>query len=45
LPERVKLSLIYAGNGTLWTDLEKASTVAPLELLRRTSSGTESLKK
>lgn len=44
LPERVKLSLIYAGNGTLWTDLEKAS-VAPMELLRRTSSGTESLKK
>lgn len=44
LPERVKLSLIYAGNGTLWTDLEKAS-VAPMELLRRTSSGTDSFKK
>jgi hypothetical protein len=44
LPERVKLSLIYAGNGTLWTDLEKAS-VAPMELLRRTSSGTESPRK
>lgn len=44
LPENVKLSLIYAGNGTLWTDLEKAS-VAPMELLRRTSSGTEPLKK
>lgn len=45
LPERVKLSLIYAGNGTLWTDLEKASAVAPMELLRRTGSGTDSLKK
>jgi len=45
LPERVKLSLIYAGNGTLWTDLEKASTVAPMELLRRTSSGTDGVKK
>ena len=44
LPERVKLSLIYAGNGTLWTDLEKAS-VAPMELLRRTSSDKDSLKK
>ena len=44
LPDRVKLSLIYAGNGTLWTDLEKAS-VAPMELLRRTSSDKDSLKK
>jgi hypothetical protein len=45
LPERVKLSLIYAGNGTLWTDLEKATTVAPLELLRRTGPAAESSKK
>lgn len=44
LPERVKLSLIYAGNGTLWTDLDKAS-VAPMELLRRTSPGSDALKK
>lgn len=35
LPERVKLSLIYAGNGTLWTDLEKAGAAAPLELLKQ----------
>jgi hypothetical protein len=35
LPERVKLSLIYAGSGTLWTDLEKAASVAPLELLKQ----------
>lgn len=44
LPPHVKLSLIYAGNGTLWTDLEKAS-VAPMELLRRTGSDKDSLKK
>jgi SPFH domain/Band 7 family protein len=34
LPEQVKLTLIYAGSGTLWTDLQKAADVAPLELLR-----------
>jgi hypothetical protein len=35
LPDSVKLSLIYAGNGTLWTDLEKATSLAPLELLKQ----------
>jgi predicted RNase H-related nuclease YkuK (DUF458 family) len=32
LPEQVKLSLIYAGAGTLWTDLDKAAKIAPLGL-------------
>jgi len=32
LPEQVKLVLIYAGAGTLWTDLDKAAKVAPLGL-------------
>lgn len=36
LPNRIKLSLIYAGSGTLWTDLDKAANVAPLELLKQT---------
>ncbi len=35
LPERIRLSLIYAGSGTLWTDLDKASQLAPLELLKQ----------
>ena len=35
LPDKIQLSLIYAGPGTLWTDLEKATTVAPLELLKQ----------
>ncbi len=30
LPEQVRLSLIYAGAGTLWTDLQKAAQIAPL---------------
>ena len=34
LPERVKLLLIYAGTGTLWTDLEKAMKIAPLGVLQ-----------
>ena len=34
LPEQVKLLLIYAGTGTLWTDLEKAAKVAPLGVLK-----------
>src|SRR5262249_13131220 len=35
LPERIRLSLIYAGPGTLWTDLDKAANVAPLEMLKQ----------
>jgi hypothetical protein len=35
LPEKIRLSLIYAGAGTLWTDLEKAAQVAPMELLKQ----------
>jgi hypothetical protein len=34
LPPKLRLSLIYAGPGTLWTDLEKAGDVAPLGLMR-----------
>jgi SPFH domain/Band 7 family protein len=30
LPDQMKLSLIYAGAGTLWTDLDKATKIAPL---------------
>ncbi|HLP78316.1 MAG TPA: hypothetical protein VK327_15530, partial [Candidatus Paceibacterota bacterium] len=36
LPEKIRLSLIYAGAGTLWTDLEKAGQAVPLELLKQT---------
>jgi hypothetical protein len=35
LPEQMQLSLIYAGPGTLWTDLEKAMEVGPLGALKR----------
>jgi len=35
LPDKIQLSLIYAGPGTLWTDLEKAGQIAPLEILRQ----------
>jgi hypothetical protein len=35
LSDNIRLSLIYAGAGTLWTDLEKAAQVAPLELLKQ----------
>jgi hypothetical protein len=34
LPDQVKLFLIYAGTGTLWTDVEKAMKVAPLGVLK-----------
>ena len=34
LPDQVKLSLIYAGSGTLWTDLENATKIAPLGVLK-----------
>jgi hypothetical protein len=34
LPDEIRLNLIYAGPGTLWTDLDKASQVAPMELLK-----------
>jgi hypothetical protein len=34
LPEHVKLLLIYAGTGTLWTDLDKAMKIAPLGVLK-----------
>ncbi len=37
LPAQVKLKLIYAGPGTLWTDLDKAGNLAPLELLRQSN--------
>ena len=39
LPDKIKLSLIYAGPGTLWTDFEKAKGLAPLELLRQQQPG------
>jgi hypothetical protein len=45
LPERVRLALIYAGNGTLWTDLEKAAGVVPLEILQRLKTQSEPVKK
>jgi uncharacterized membrane protein YqiK len=50
LPEKIRLSLIYAGSGTLWTDLDKASQLAPLELLKHvkqpeTKSAEPSAKK
>jgi hypothetical protein len=35
LPDKIRLSLIYAGSGTLWTDLEKATQIAPLEILKQ----------
>lgn len=38
LPDKIQLSLIYAGPGTLWTDLERAKAIVPLELLNRTNS-------
>jgi hypothetical protein len=34
LPEKLRLSLIYAGPGTLWTDLDKAGQAAPLAILQ-----------
>lgn len=44
LPDRVKLVLIYAGAGTLWTDLEKAGGVVPLEILQRLKTTGEPAK-
>ncbi len=35
LPENIRLSLIYAGEGTLWTDLDKATDVVPMELFKK----------
>lgn len=35
LPDKLRLSLIYAGPGTLWTDLEKAGTIAPMGVLQK----------
>ncbi len=35
LPEKIALSLIYAGPGTLWTDLDKTGNVAPLGILKQ----------
>ncbi|MEO6183305.1 MAG: SPFH domain-containing protein [Verrucomicrobiota bacterium] len=35
LPDGIRLNLIYAGSGTLWTDLDKASQLAPMELLKK----------
>jgi len=34
LPAKLRLALIYAGPGTLWTDLQKASDIAPLGVLK-----------
>ena len=34
LPAKLRLGLIYAGPGTLWTDLQKASDIAPLGVLK-----------
>lgn len=45
LPDKVRLSLIYAGEGTLWTDLEKASQAAPLQLLKEVSEAKPADKK
>ncbi len=35
LPDKIPLSLIYAGPGTLWTDLDKTGNVAPLAILKQ----------
>ena len=35
LPEKILLSLIYAGPGTLWTDLDKTGNLAPLGILKQ----------
>ncbi len=45
LPEKIRLSLIYAGSGTLWTDLDKASQLAPLELLKQVKQADVTPKK
>ena len=34
LSAKLRLALIYAGPGTLWTDLQKASDIAPLGVLK-----------
>ncbi len=39
LPDQVKLMLIYAGTGTLWTDLDKAMKIAPLGVLKELQQG------
>jgi hypothetical protein len=39
LPDQVKLMLIYAGAGTLWTDLDKAMKIAPLGVLQELQQG------
>jgi hypothetical protein len=38
LPAKLQLSLIYAGPGTLWTDLDQATKVAPLGLMQQATS-------
>lgn len=35
LPDQIKLGLIYAGPGTLWTDLENATKAVPMEVLKK----------
>ena len=45
LSDKIRLSLIYAGTGTLWTDLEKSAQVAPLELLKQTKQTDDAAKK
>ncbi len=40
LPAHVPLLLIYAGPGTLWTDLDKAFQVAPLGLWQELQKGS-----
>jgi len=35
----MKLMLIYAGAGTLWTDLDKAMKIAPLGVLQELQQG------
>ena len=41
LPTKLRLALIYAGPGTLWTDLQKASDIAPLGVLKELKDKTK----
>ncbi|MEI8314430.1 MAG: SPFH domain-containing protein [Verrucomicrobiota bacterium] len=41
LPAKLRLALIYAGPGTLWTDLQKASDIAPLGVLKELKDKTK----
>ena len=45
LPEKIRLSLIYAGPGTFWTDLEKSGNLVPLGVLKQLEQTEPSAKK